>query len=107
MADKQNLNTGMALYCSALAGERQSSGAKIGGIAAGQRADFIVLDSQHPRLYHRAEQNLMDSWLFSGNENLIQDVYVGGVKVIDHGHHINQEKIERAFKRVIDELAEL
>ena len=106
MADKQNLNTGMALYCSALAGGRQSSGAKIGSIAAGQRADFIVLDSQHPRLYHRTEQDLMDSWLFSGNENLIQDVYVGGVKVIDHGQHVHQEKIARAFKRVIDELAE-
>lgn len=106
MANKRNLNTGMALYCSALAGGRQSSGAKIARIAAGQRADFIVLDSQHPRLYRRADEILMDSWLFSGNENLVQDVYVGGCKVIDCGRHINQEKITHSFKRAIDELAQ-
>ncbi len=105
MAVKQNLNTGMALYSSALAGGDQSSGRDIGSIEAGRRADFIVIDNQHPRLYGRNEDSLIDSWIFSGNENLVRDVYVGGVKVIDDGRHINEEKIEIDFKRVIDELS--
>ncbi len=107
MAHRHELHTGSALYASALAGGAQSSGRKIGRIAVGYRADFLVLDDQHPRLYGRCEQPLMDSWIFSGNENPVQDVYTAGVKVIEHGHHHDEDSIESGFKRVIDELADL
>jgi formimidoylglutamate deiminase len=105
VAEKQNLNTGMALYSGALAGGSQSSGRNVGKIETGARADFIVLDSEHPRQYARKESNQIDSWVFSGNENPIQDVYVGGVRVISDGHHIDEEKIENDFKKAIDGLS--
>jgi len=67
---------------------------------------LVVLDDQHPRLYGRTQDDLIDSWIFSGNENLVSDVYVGGQKVIDQGHHIHEETIARKFRNTHDDLAD-
>ena len=40
--------------------------------------DLLVLDYDHPRLYGRERDDLIDSWIFSGNEKLVRDVYIGG-----------------------------
>ncbi len=107
MASPSNLNTGRALFSAALQGGRQSSGRKIGSLKAGSRADFVVLDNQHPRLYGRSEDSLIDSWIFSGNHNPVQQVFVGGKQVIDQGCHVDEENISHEYKRTMDELAEL
>lgn len=105
MATPKSLHTGMALLEFVLRGGAQCSGRKIGSIEPGNRADFLVLDNHHPRLHGRCESSLIDSWIFSGNENPVRDVYVGGKKVIDNGHHIIEETIGSEFRRAIDELA--
>ena len=58
------------------------SAASSGRIEAGYRADLVVLDATHPRLHGRRRDAVIDSWIFSGNENLVRDVYVGGNRVI-------------------------
>ena len=98
-------NTGRNLLDGALTGGAQACGRKIGRIESGYRGDFILLDDQHPRLYGRAEDDLIDSWIFSGNANLVSSVYVGGEKVIDQGRHANEEAIASNFRRTLDELA--
>jgi formimidoylglutamate deiminase len=98
-------NTGRNLLDGALAGGARACGRNIGRIEAGQRADFVVLDHNHPRLYGRSQDDLLDSWIFSGNENLVRDVYVGGNKVIDNGHHANEEEIARNYRATLDQLA--
>ncbi len=100
-----NSNTGRNLLDGALRGGVQACGRKIGRIEAGYRADFIALDAQHPRLYGRRQDDLVDSWIFSGNANLVQSVFVGGKKVIDQGQHPDEETIGQNFRRTLDELA--
>jgi len=99
------VNTGRNLIDGALAGGARACGRSIGQIDVGHRADFVVLDHNHPRLYGRTEDNLLDSWIFSGNDNLVRDVYVGGKKLIDNGHHANEDEIARNYRATLDQLA--
>ena len=105
LVSAQNSNTGRNLLDGALRGGAQACGRQIGRIEAGYRADFVSLDTGQPRLYGRSQDDLIDSWIFSGNANHVQTVYIGGKKVIDHGHHRHEETIVRKFKNTLDELA--
>jgi formimidoylglutamate deiminase len=98
-------NSGRHLLDGALAGGAEACGRKIGSIAEGFRADLLVLNDQHPRLYGRKRDDLLDSWIFSGNENLVLDVYVGGSKVIDNGHHADEDAISENYRHTLDQLA--
>jgi formimidoylglutamate deiminase len=98
-------NTGRNLLDGALAGGAQACGRNIGSIAEGYRADFVVLDVEHPRLYGRSKDDLIDSWIFSGNTNLVRDVYIGANKIIDNGHHANEDTIARNYRDTLDQLA--
>jgi formimidoylglutamate deiminase len=98
-------NTGRNLLGGALQGGAQACGRKLGRIEPGYRADFVALDNRHPRLYGRGLDSLLDSWIFSGNENAVRSVYVGGQKVIDQGRHAREETIVSNFFSTLDQLA--
>ena len=98
-------NSGRSLLDGALLGGEQACGRKIGQIKVGYRADFIVLADDHPRLYGRKADDLIDSWIFSGNENLVRDVYIGGKRVIADGHHADEETIASNYRETLDRLA--
>ena len=99
-------STGRSLLDAALAGGAQACGRRIGRIETGYRADLVALDGDHPRLYGRHGDDLVDSWIFSGNENLVRDVWVGGRKVVDDGHHRDEARIAERYRATLDQLAE-
>ena len=98
-------STGAQLYQHACAGGAQATNRFAGKIEIGYRADFIVIDSEHPRIYGRKGNDLLDSWIFSGNDNPVTDVFVGGKQVITNGQHEHEEKINATFKATINKLA--
>ncbi len=104
-SDTATPNPGRYLLDGALTGGARACGRKIGRIAVGYRADLVVLDANHPRLHGRARNDLLDSWIFSGNENLVRDVYIDGRKVIDAGHHADEARIANAYRAALDDLA--
>ena len=105
LSDAQTPNTGQFVLQQALVGGARACGRNIGRIETGYRADFLVLDTAHPRLYGREHDALIDSWIFSGNENLVRDVYVGGKVVIRDGHHRDEETIAENYRATLDKLA--
>ena len=107
LAGGANSSTARTLLQGCLKGGAQASGRKIGRIAAGYRADFLVLDEAHPLLYGRQEDSQLDSWVFSGNANTVRDVYVGGKAVIQNGQHFRETECALNFKKTLDELANL
>ncbi|MEO8743040.1 MAG: formimidoylglutamate deiminase, partial [Lysobacteraceae bacterium] len=84
-----------------------SSGVAIGTLAQGQRADWIVLDDAAPELAARNDAQAIDSWLFSGNRNLVRDVHVGGGRVVRDGRHIDEERIATRYRDCVQRLAGL
>lgn len=67
-----------ALFDAALAGGAAASGCAVGGIAAGRRADFLVLDAQSPALLGVPPANLLDAAVFSSPGPAFRQVRVAG-----------------------------
>ncbi|HET6619378.1 MAG TPA: formimidoylglutamate deiminase [Dongiaceae bacterium] len=92
------------LYAAALQGGAQAMGKHIGAIAAGKRADFIVLDGAHPMLASVAPAKLLGRWLFGGTDGWVRDVMVAGKWVVKDRHHAGEEAAQRAFGEAMSAL---
>ncbi len=102
----QQRNVGDFLWQGALQGGAQASGRPLGALAPGKRADLIVLDSEHPNMFGLALDEVLGSFVFSGNDNLVRDVMVGGQWVVRGARHVAQEAITARFKQTLAELRE-
>ena len=95
---------GARLWQAALAGGAQALGRRIGRLAPGCRADLLRLDHDHPLLTGRRGEALLDSLVFSGNANPVQDVMVGGRWRVRDGRHVEREPIAAAYRQTIARL---
>ena len=84
----------------ALSGGAQALGIT-SGIAAGMQADIITLNLDHPSLYGRTNNQLLDSWIFAANQNCIDSVWRHGRKLVSQGQHIAAEPIKTRYKQVV------
>jgi len=103
---KEQRNVGDYLWQHALQGGAQAAGRPLGALAVGKRADLIVLDDDHPNLFGLAIDEVLGSLIFSGNDNLVRDVMVGGQWVVRDKQHVAQQAIAARFKQTLAELRE-
>jgi formimidoylglutamate deiminase len=97
-------STGRTLYEAALKGGARSMRQPVGAIAPGHRCDVTVLDAEHPLLGGRSEDGALDSWIFSGGNALVKDVFVAGRHVVKDRHHIHEETIAEHFRAALRRL---
>ncbi|HET9034542.1 MAG TPA: formimidoylglutamate deiminase [Dokdonella sp.] len=105
-------STGSVLFGSALHGGTNASGVPIGAFvggdaslpSVGNRADLLVLDEMSPLLAGRDASNLLDTWLFAGNSNLVRDVIVNGDWVVRDFRHRDEARIAARYRAVIARL---
>ncbi|MEM6159899.1 formimidoylglutamate deiminase [Erwinia sp. P6884] len=97
---QQHASVGTVLYHQALEGGAQACGVKMGRIAVGYRADWLVL-TDDALLGGTPSASLLNRWLFAGHRGQIEDVFVAGNKVISAGRHAAQAEIDAAFHHVI------
>jgi len=102
LADGQAL--GQRLYAGALAGGAAACGRDIGRLAAGARADLLVLDAQHPRLAAGSAESLLDCWLFAADASAISEVIVAGESRVAGGRHPLREAVGRRFRAALAQL---
>jgi formimidoylglutamate deiminase len=105
LAGGPNRSTGRTLYELALAGGARSLNQPIGAIAPGHRCDIAVLDADHPLLAGRSQDQALDTWIFSGGNQLIKHVFVGGRQVVEEGRHSDEDRIARNFRAALRRLA--
>ncbi|PIL46280.1 formimidoylglutamate deiminase [Massilia eurypsychrophila] len=98
---------GEFLWQGALQGGAQASGRKVGALAAGMRADLLVLDSEHPNLAGASSDDVLGIFVFAGNDNLVRDVLAGGRWVVQAGRHADQDAIAGRYKQAIAQLREV
>ncbi len=94
------------LWQGALQGGAQAAGRPVGALTPGRRADVLVLDGAHPKLWGLALHEVLGSLVFSGNDNLVRDVMVGGRWVVRNAQHVAQQAIAARFKQTMTELRE-
>jgi len=97
-------SVGDFLWQAALAGGAQATGRRVGALAAGRRADLLVLDAQHPNLDGVDHAEVLGRMVFCGNDNLVRDVLCGGRWVVQGGRHRAQEAIAARYRQALRDL---
>ena len=97
-------SVGETLLQGALASAARSTGHAIGRLDAGDCADWLVLDHNAPQLAVLQQEDAVDRWIFSGNRNLVRDVFVSGRQVVREGEHLHRDPIARSFRRAMQAL---
>ena len=97
-ASAEQSDVATALWLQAVAGGAQAAGAPIAGLAAGQRADFVVLDAAHPALAGLPpEQSLAAHVFASSRSRAIDQVWVAGRCVVQAGRHAARDDARASF----------
>jgi len=105
LTDTGGNSVGGYLYRQALAGGARASGRPIAGLAAGQRADLLVLDGQHADLCGKRRDALLDSLIFASHgATPIRDVMSGGQWVVRDGRHAGEEKNAAGYRQTLQKL---
>ena len=99
-------SVGRALYDGALAGGAQALARNSGGIAVGRWADLLTLDAEALPMWGCAEDEILDRWIFAGDDTLVCEVWSAGRAVVENGRHVQHEQIERRYRSVIRQLQE-
>ncbi len=96
-------SVGDFLFKQARLGGNRASGVKL-GLELGSRADFLVLDDEHPFICSSNDEDILNRWLFACNENLVKHVYVAGQAVVENFRHSFETKSRNEFSRVVKAL---
>jgi len=99
-------STGRTLLDLALKGGATSMTQPVGALAPGFRADITVLDDEHPALIGRSEDSALDSWIFSGGNACVRDVFVAGTQVVEDRRHVKEEAIFKNFRAAVKRLTD-
>jgi formimidoylglutamate deiminase len=95
------------LWQGALRGGALASGRPVGALAAGKRADLLVLDATHVNLDGADPADVLGRFLFAGSDNLVRDVLAGGQWVVRNGVHIAQSAIASRYILAVHQLREV
>jgi formimidoylglutamate deiminase len=100
LARGPDASTGRSLFEAAHAGGRQvlASGA---GLAVGEPLDLVTLDTEHPALLERQEDEVLDSWVFAAGREAIDGVWRAGTKVVSGGRHQARAQVAQAYARAL------
>lgn len=93
-------STGRHLFDAACAAGAQALQRPVGAIAAGLRADIVLLDDNHPDLALRHGDEWLDAWVFVVGRPAVKTVIIGGQKVVEAGRHRSQPVIEARYRAV-------
>jgi formimidoylglutamate deiminase len=76
----------------------------VGFLRSGHQANFVVLRQDHPATIRKQTQTLWDEILFSSSKEIIDEVYVGGVRQVSQGQHRSRKSCFEDYSEAILEL---
>ena len=97
-------STGETLIARAAEGGARALGRPMGALAAGTRADIVVLDTGDPAFAGQPADASPDCWVFACPRAAVHDVYVAGRKVVVDGRHPDQARILDRYRRAVARL---
>lgn len=97
-ATQQHPSTGVGLLRPCMASAATSSGVALGELGEGQRADFILLDSNAMEFAGLPDAMLLDAWLFASQRPCVKAVYVAGRRLVEQGRHGLREPVAKRYR---------
>jgi len=93
------------LFAAALQGGARATGRAVGTLEAGARADWIVLDADHPNLAEQTPDTWLSSVVFCEHGGSpIRDVYTGGERVVEDGRHRDEARLYSDYRAALARL---
>jgi len=102
---REEAPVGQFLYALAAAGGAQALALHAGAIAAGRRADLVVLNTNDPALAVQARDDLLDAAIFGPSRMPVRDVMVAGRWVVRDGRHANEQAALAGYRAALGRLA--
>jgi len=99
-------STGRVLFDGAVAGGAQAAGRSSGAIAEGRYADLLALDSTAIDLDGRQGDEILDAYIFAGDDRMVRDVWSAGRHVVSGGNHVKGEAIRAKYRASMASLRE-
>ncbi|TQV84447.1 formimidoylglutamate deiminase [Aliikangiella coralliicola] len=97
-------SVGQNLYCHAAKQGALTVNQNVGEIKVGNRADIVVLDRNHPSLYLKQDNFILDAAIFACAELPVNDVMVAGQWKIRNKNHHDEENIRLDYFEVMKKL---
>lgn len=97
-------STAESLFAHACAGGAKALGRQSGKIACGAWADLLTLDVGRPECDSQSPLDWLDSWIFSGSDQWLADVWSAGRHCVTQGRHRAREAISERYTRTIQRL---
>lgn len=97
-------STGRVLYEGAVQGGAQAGGRAAGAIAPGHWADLVALDASHVDLDGRQGDDLLDAWIFAGDDRMVAEVWAAGRHVVHEGRHVHHDTITGRYRAALARL---
>jgi formimidoylglutamate deiminase len=104
LAEGSRSHVGTRLWRDAARHGASALGQPVGTIAVGSRADWLVLDPEHPSMVGSAPDTALDRLLFAGASAAIRDVMVAGRWVVKDRHHAAEAASLARFRDLMDRL---
>ena len=95
---------GRFLYQHAAESGASALGQAVGRLEPGCRADFLELDGNHELLIGRNPDAVLDSWIFAGDNAMLNSVWVAGRRLVDRGHHAAEAESRAGFAQTVTEI---
>ncbi len=97
LATVDESHVGTVLWRGAAAHGAAALGQPAGSIEVGRRADWIVLDADHPTMAGAALDTVLDRLVFAGGRAAVRDTMVAGTWVVRDGRHTADDALRAEF----------
>ena len=94
------LSSGRWLYQQAQNGAAQALGVGA-GLAVGEAADLVELDTAHPSLHGRDGDALLDSWVFAARGGAVRAVWRNGRQWVRDGRHVHRDAVAARYRATL------
>ncbi|MBU0581666.1 MAG: formimidoylglutamate deiminase [Alphaproteobacteria bacterium] len=101
---KPGQSNGRALFDAALTGGSKALGAQNAGLAVGAPADIVSLDAEAVSLAGKADDAILDAWIFAGGTR-VDCAWVRGKKLVEGGRHFRRSEIGQKFRAAMLQLS--
>ena len=101
LASETEPTVGHALWQAALAGGAQAVGRRTGVIAAGYRADLVVLNADDAGLAEQPVEYALDAAIFGPGRHPVRDVMSGARWIVREGRHAHEDEVFQRYRRVL------